>query len=201
MKRRERDFISLFNALWYRDFPVVPGHEDLGKRAVWTTHIASIIKQSADLMGLFTCFESGGRTDAVIQSANRDVWAKIEWEWMQPRNENVNEFKKLAEAKDESEVFIFIGYSNSDNHEENLQKIKVIWKKLNKPLIVFLVTFAHHGQRRHFDLLQTHYFKDGKHKMLRRQPALPWHVEGTKWAALSSSAANKNVPKMDKSDA
>lgn len=194
MKRRERDFISLFNALWYRDFPVIPGHEHLGKRAVWTTHIASIVKQSADLMGLFTCFESGGRTDAVIQDSTGNTWAKIEWEWSQPKLEKVNEIKKLAAAQSESELFVFIGYSRDDSHSENLKAIETVWKRIDKPLIVFLVTFSYHGNRRHFDRLQTHYFKSGKSRILRRQFALPWHVLGSKWAALVGSAASENVP-------
>lgn len=126
MKKRERDFVALFNALWYRDFPIIPGHEELSRRAVWTTHIASTVKQSADLMGLFTCFESGGRTDAVIQNASRVSWARIEWEWLQPKNEKVNEIQKLADAVTDADVSIFIGYSRFDHHSDNLEKIASI---------------------------------------------------------------------------
>jgi hypothetical protein len=190
MKRRERDFVALFNTLWYRDFPIGPGHEELGKRAVWTTHIASIFKQSADLMGLFTCYESRGRTDAVIQTATRAVWARIEWESLQPRSEKVNEFDKLAKAENDGGCSIFIGYSRTDLHQENVQKIESICKAINKPLIVFLVTFAYHHKRRRFDVLQTYRFEGGKLKKLRQQLALPWHVKGTKWAASVESAAN-----------
>ncbi|MEI6208866.1 MAG: hypothetical protein WCP20_18970 [Desulfuromonadales bacterium] len=187
---KRRDFVALFNALWYRDFPVTPGHEKFGKRAVWTTHIASIVKQCADLMGLYTCFESGGRTDAVIQTSSSEIWAKIEWEWSQPRSEKVNEFDKLAASANESELLIYIGYSRSEHHEENLLKISNTWTNVKTPLLVFLVTFSFHSKRRHFDLLQTHYFKDGKRKLLRRQPALPWQVIGTKWALLANSSVN-----------
>lgn len=183
MKRRERDFIALFNALWYQDFPVIPGHEDLGRRAVWTTHIASTVKKCSDLMGLFTCFESGGRTDAVVQNANREAWAKVEWEWLQPRHEKVNEIQKLAEASEQADAFIFIGYSRAEHHAENLAKIKETWGNLDKPLITILVTFSYKGSRRQFDLVQSHYIKNGRHRQTRKQPALPWQVEGTKWAA------------------
>lgn len=184
MHQQVSDFITLFNTLWYRDFPVIRGHESLGKRAVWTTHIASVVKQSADMLGFFTCFESGGRTDAVIQTGNREVWAKIEWEWMQPRHEKVNEFEKFLDAKDDSEVFIYVGYSRSDrdHHDENLQKIEELWRSVDKPLIVFLITFSYHDKRRHFHKLQTHLFEGGKRKPLRNQNALPWEVEGSKWA-------------------
>ncbi|MEM8511659.1 hypothetical protein RCH14_000950 [Massilia sp. MP_M2] len=197
MKRRERDFIALFNALWYQDFPVIPGHEDLGKRAVWTTHIASTVKQCSDLMGLFTCFESGGRTDAVIQNSNRQAWAKVEWEWYQPKQDRVNEIHKLASAHHEADAFIFIGYSSAEHHEENLAKITQTWGALNKPLIAILVTYSFHSRRRHFDHVQSHYIKNGRHVKVRRQPALPWHVKGTKWAALSGSAAVIDAPEDD----
>ena len=49
MKRSERDFIALFCASWYKDFPVASGREELGKRALWTIHIGSVVKQCADL--------------------------------------------------------------------------------------------------------------------------------------------------------
>jgi hypothetical protein len=197
MKRRELDFVSLFNALWYRDFPVIPGHEDIGKRAVWTTHIASIVKQSADFLGLFTCYETGGRTDAVIQDSSRDSWAKIEWEWSQPRFEKVNEIEKLALAQDTAEAFIFIGYSDTRYHNENLEKIEKAWANIHKPLIVFLVTFSYHGRLREFDLLQTHYLKNGKRELLRRQYAVPWMVKGSKWAALTGVMSNSEDFELD----
>jgi hypothetical protein len=79
--RRERDFISLFNALWYRDFPFVSGREPEAVRAMYTAHINSIVKSCADLMGFFTLFEQGTRTDIIIQKANKQLWAKVELEW------------------------------------------------------------------------------------------------------------------------
>lgn len=187
MKRRDRDFVALFNALWYKDFPVVPGYEDRGKRAVWTTHIASVVKQCADLMGLFTCFETGNRTDAVIQTASRTTWAKIEWEWKQPFREDVNELEKLAAAVDEGELMVFIGYSQDTRNGENMKKIASSWKDVETPLLVFLVTYTWKDSRRHFSQLETHYFRAGKHKKVREQEALPWQVEGTKWRAANNS--------------
>jgi hypothetical protein len=134
MKRRERDFVAFFNALWYRDFPVTFGHEELGRRAIWTTHIASTVKQCADLMGFFTCFESGNRTDAVIQTAERETWAKIEWEWHQPHDKvKVNEIQKLAEAANEAELLVFIGYSRDDHHSMNMDRIGRDWEKIRTP--------------------------------------------------------------------
>jgi hypothetical protein len=141
VKRRDRDFIVLFNALWYRDFPVTPIRLDINRRALWTTHIASTVKQSADLLGLFTCFETGGKTDAVIEDANGNKWAKIEWEWIQAHADGVNEIDKLAlsaeAAEASAETFIFIGYSRTDETDhavKNLEKIAQRWGEIEKPL-------------------------------------------------------------------
>lgn len=188
MKRKERDFVTLFNTLWYRDFPVTPRLEENGTRAVWTTHIASVVKQCADLMGLFTCFESGGRTDAVIQTAQRKNWAKIEWEWSQPRSDKVNEFDKLANAANEAELMAYVGYSREEHHDENLEKIASIWDGVSAPLIIFLVTFTYSQGRRHFAHLKTYYFNNSTYKLLRKQPALPWFVNGSRWQLMAEGA-------------
>ena len=197
MKRREKDFVVLYNALWYQDFPVTPDHPDFGRRAVWTTHIASTVKQCADLMGLFTCFESGGRTDAVIQTADRRPWAKIEWEWDQPASPKVNEFGKLA--NDDADVSIYIGYSrlqdgDKTTHEANLRAIDTAWKNVERPLLVFLTTFEKRGQHRDFLRLETHIFSGGEHNKLRQQEAYPWEVGGTKWQqARGEKQSNSEV--------
>lgn len=191
MNRRDRDFVALYNALWYRDFPVTPNRQDINRRALWTTHIASTVKQSADLLGLFTCFETGGKTDAVIEDATGRKWAKVEWEWIQPHSEGVNEIDKLAAAVDEADTFIFIGYSRSDNsnHSEmNIEKITETWCDIDKPLIAILVTFSRGNGRRRFQRLETHLIQRGKHKKLREQPALPWEAAGTKWAVQTEQS-------------
>lgn len=191
MNRRDRDFVALYNALWYRDFPVTPNRQDINRRALWTTHIASTVKQSADLLGLFTCFETGGKTDAVIEDATGRKWAKVEWEWIQPHSEGVNEIDKLATAVDEADTFIFIGYSRSDNsnHSEmNIAKITKTWGDIDKPLIAILVTFSRENGKRRFQRLETHLIQRGKHKKLREQPALPWEAAGTKWAVQTEQS-------------
>ena len=129
MKRRTRDFVALFNAFWYRDFPITPDRNDISRRALWTTHIASTVKMAADHLGLYTCFETGGKTDAVIQDSNRKVWAKAEWEWAQAKFETVNEIKKLADAASEADTFFFFGYSRTDDesHQSNLEAIGQQW--------------------------------------------------------------------------
>lgn len=181
MKRKERDFVAYYNAMWYQGFPISPGHEAVGRRAVWTSHIATTVKQCADLMGYYTAFETGNRTDAVIQTATGRPWAKVEWEWAQPCRPKVNELDKLAAAAKEAEVMVFIGYSHDTHHDDNLGKIQRIWKRVDTPLIVFLTTCSYHGHQRHFRELQTHYLRAGSHRVLRKQPALPWHVPDTRW--------------------
>ncbi len=184
MRRRERDFVALFNAIWYRSFPIASGHEGLGKRAVWTMHIGSVVKQCADFMGFFTCFESGGRTDAVIQKASGEVWAKFEWEWRQPYHYHVNELKKLAKAAQEAKPMVFIGYSKDEDHDENIETIRNVWRNIKTPLIVFLITYHWAGGRRCFDRLQTHYFRAGVHRKVHEQFAHPWDVKDTVWQIL-----------------
>jgi len=184
MRRRERDFVALFNALWYRGFPIASGLEALAKRADWTMHIGSVIKQCADLMGFFICFETGGRTDAVITKASGEVWAKIEWEWLQAYHSEVNEIKKLAEAATGAKRMVFIGYSKQSDHAKNITKIRKHWKNIQTPLIAFLITYRWTRGRRCFDRLETHYFRARVHRKIRDQFALPWDVKDTVWQIL-----------------
>ena len=192
MKRRARDFTSLFNVFWYRDFPVTPDRLEISRPALWTTHIASTVKLTADHLGLYTRYETGGKTDAVIEDSAGDRWAKVEWEWAQPHKESVNEIEKLASASSEAEVFIFIGYSRGDHHHENLNCISQQWAAStgNKPLLAFLVAFSWSKGRRQFETLQTHLFRGQAHQCIRQQPALPWQVKGTKWQALARGHAD-----------
>jgi hypothetical protein len=133
---------------------------------------------------LFTCFETGGKTDAVVEDAAGHKWAKIEWEWIQPHAETVNEIDKLASSADDADTFIFIGYSRSDepgHSDMNIAKIRKTWGNIDKPLIVFLITFSREHGKRRFETLETHLVQRGKHRQLRQQPALPWEAPGTKW--------------------
>ncbi|PWC98823.1 hypothetical protein [Pseudomonas amygdali] len=181
MDYRVNDFITLFNAFWYRDFPVSLSGIDFAKRADWTTHIATSVRQVASLMGLFSCFESGGRTDAELQFANRKVWAKLEWEWEEPRDNRVGEIAKLAAAASDCDVCVYIGYSSTGHHEINLEKIRAAWHGVHKPLLVMLVTFELDGNWRCFDQLKTYSFDGHGFTLLREQPALPWSAPLSRW--------------------
>lgn len=183
MKRVTRDFITLFNKFWYRDFPLSENNKDVGSRAEWTTHIGICVRSSADLMGYFTHFEQGNRTDAVIRNNRGEDIAHIEWEWHQVFNENVNEIKKLFDSNDKAQFSVFISYSRHDHHEENLAAIKKQWGKSNAPLVVILVTFAYEKRVRWFDDIETYHLQNGSLKKIRSHPALPWDVIGSRWEA------------------
>ena len=62
------DFATLFQYFWYRDFPIDEVSTG-AKRTDWTIRIGIIVRSIADLMGLVTRFERGGRKDAVLRSA------------------------------------------------------------------------------------------------------------------------------------
>ncbi len=130
MKRDARDFVTLFNRFWYRDFPLSEHHKRSGSRAEWTTHIGICVRSSADLMGYFTHFEQGNRTDAVIKDNKQNDIFHIEWEWTQPFKENVNEVCQLYDARKETESSIFISYSQDTRHEENIKTIKKQWGRV-----------------------------------------------------------------------
>ncbi|MDP2779777.1 hypothetical protein [Devosia sp.] len=186
MEARINDFTTLFNMLWYRDFPVVLGSIEFAKRADWTTHIASTVRQVASISGLFSCFESGGRTDAELQFADRSVWAKLEWEWDEPRQDNVREITKLAGAAYACEFCVYIGYSQTKYLDDNLAKIVAEWAGVPKPLLVILVTFDLEGEWRYFDRLQTYRIDTIGAELVRDQPALPWCVPNSRWQSLGS---------------
>jgi hypothetical protein len=181
--RRERDFISLFNALWYRDFPFVSGREPEAVRAMYTAHINSIVKSCADLMGFFTLFEQGTRTDIIIQKANKQLWAKVELEWMQPIREKFNEIEKLSVAaeKNEADIFILITYSDRNLLNDNLSAIERGWPHKAKRLVVFLIVFDQKGDKRQLRTLNTYRVISRNSNRVRWQHALPWEVPGTRW--------------------
>lgn len=182
-----KNFIPLFNAFWYRDFPLVGQHKTEGSRAEWTTHIGICVRACADALGYFTHFEQGNRTDAVVRdNRGRDI-AHIEWEWSQPYRESVNEIDKLYETRKSAEVSIFISYSLRSKHAENVKAIEKGWRRASEKLIVFLITYEHGREEgwkdsgRLFDKLETYRMREGKLTKVRTQHALPWQTVGTRW--------------------
>src|SRR5947209_12537793 len=89
------DFATIFAHMWYRDFPLQRSLREKAQRADWTTHIGIAVRSTADLLGLFTHFESGGRTDAVLRDTKGAV-AVLEWEWaaLHRGDDVITEFEK-----------------------------------------------------------------------------------------------------------
>lgn len=181
MKRVTKDFITLFNSFWYRDFPLAQNHKDTGSRAEWTTHIGICVRASADLLGFFTHFEQGNRTDAVIRNNLGEDIAHIEWEWKEPIKPGVNEIEKLKAAREDCQFSVFISYSRLDNHKKNISLIKKQWGKRNYPLVIILVTFEFKSGARRFHDLETYHYQGGRWIKPRYQPALPWKIKGSRW--------------------
>lgn len=178
---RIRDFVCVFNAFWYRDFPLSEVYKPLSNRAGWTAHIGSVVRSAADLLGLFTYFESGTRTDAIIRDNREHDIVHLEWEWLPPFSEKVNEIQKLYAEMNHAEFSVFFSYSGRTELQRNLDAISKQWRKSRQPLLVFLVTFEREKRKRWFYELETYLFQNGECRKLRSQPALPWKVPGTRW--------------------
>ena len=176
--------MTLMNTLWYRDFPLSENHKNTGTRAEWTTHIGICVRTASDLLGLFTHFEQGNRTDAVIKNNLGEDIFHIEWEWKQAINETVNEIQKLKNSRTETQVSVFFSYSCIENHQQNLNTIKRQWGKGNYPLVILLVTYEGKAKR-WFQDLETYHLHNGTMRKIRSQPALPWWVKGSRWESVS----------------
>jgi hypothetical protein len=173
VKRIQRDFVTLFNCLWYRDFPVTEEHS-MANPANWTIHIGLVVRQCATLLGARALFEQGGRTDAVIRFPEQTL-AYVEWEWKRAHTD-INEFEKLLKRADDAVFQTFIGYTRVNELQMALERIHGVWEHADKPLLVFLVTYEWHGRSRYFKELKTYEFARGRYKHVRSQPALPWLV-------------------------
>jgi hypothetical protein len=182
------DFATLFNAFWYKDFPLTPGYKTIGSRADWTIHIGICVRSCADLLGYFTYFESGGRTDAILRDNQENDVAHVEWEWWEASSHKVNEIQKLFNHNRKAAFSAFISYSEDHLLDQNLNRIGEQWRECTNPLLVFLVVFNKQGRYRMFNTLETYLVQDGTLRHLRTQPALPWEVNGTRWEAKVPSS-------------
>jgi hypothetical protein len=196
------DFATIFAHMWYRDFPLQPSFRQKAQRADWTTHIGIAVRSTADLMGLFTHFESGGRTDAVLKDNRGNAVAALEWEWSSLHRGDavVTEFPKLMAccAKEDFRGLRFaclIGYARSgigargagDYAERTatvLDSYKERWVGDLPPLLLVAIHFDTTGQRkavRDFTRVTIDVIKGGSRTPLREQTAYPWKVIGSRW--------------------
>ena len=191
------DFATIFAHMWYRDFPLQRALREKAQRADWTTHIGIAVRSTADLMGLFTCFESGVRTDAVLRDT-KGVVAALEWEWAALHSGKVNEFKKLAQLCGDSNYrclrfagLVVYGRKGGTDYstrtEKVLEQYEKEWTERLPPLLLVVIYFEGIGknerlQRRQFQDMEMYEIAGGTKKLLRRQPAFPWDVSDSRWA-------------------
>lgn len=182
MKRVERDFITLFNCLWYQDFPVAQG--DYTNPAGWTIHIGHVVKTCAKLLGARAGFEQGGRTDAVLKFADGKILSNVEWEWIEAHKGTVGEIEKLLRNHEVAAFSTFISYSSEKNLAATIDKAASQWRLASRPLIFFVVTFEKSSGNRCFRALHTYVFEHGSHRLYRSQPALPCDLMPSEYLEL-----------------
>ena len=186
------DFASLFQYFWHRDFPI--DQLAIGaKRTDWTIHIGIVVRNIADLMGLWTRFERGSRKDALLRSTTGDEIA-IEWEWKDTWKEELDKLKNhRVFSHDKStarplKYSVLITYAPTGDIVNVYKEVAGIWEKAIWPLLLILIDFERFRQyssRRKFNNMQMSIFDKRLHKELRTTPALPWEVSGTRWSKES----------------
>ena len=182
------DFATLFQYFWHRDFPIDQMATG-AKRADWTIHIGMVVRNIADLMGLVTRFERGGRKDAILRSTEGDEVA-IEWEWGGVWD---NELGKLKDHeiwnrdKDSGRLLkyaVFITYTHTRNIGNVYDHVSEKWKGAPWPLLFILIDLAESSKfssGKEFRNLHMSVFDSSGRRSLRDAPAFPWNVESTRW--------------------
>jgi len=185
------DFATLFQYSWYRDFPMDAKMATGVGRVDWTIHIGVVVRKIADLMGLVTRFERGGRKDAILRSTDGDEVA-IEWEWEGVLGERANELDKLKHHKVWSSnkgidrslkyaVLVTYTYNIDRVYEHVLKK----WKDAPCPLLLILIDVEDSKEFYtgvEFKNIQMSVFHEGKRRELRSASAFPWEVPRTRWS-------------------
>ena len=183
------DFATLFQYFWHRDFPI--DQKATGaRRADWTIHIGVVVRNIADLMGLVTRFERGGRKDAILRSTEGDEIA-IEWEWKDTWRKELNKLKNhevWSNKKDTTRPLkygVLITYAPTEDIANVYKEVAKTWEKAKWPLLFILIDFekfSKYTTRRKFKNIQMSVFNQNGRKELRVAPALPWEVTGTRWS-------------------
>ncbi len=139
---RPKDFATLFRYYWYRDFPISP--KAVGAlRTDWTRHIDIVVRNVADLMGLYTRFEAGKRSDAILRCAHGQDIIAVEWEWTGVHDKDLTE--KLRKKKG-LRYAVFVSYSDVSSDmlkpDEDRQYVEQVWKGASFPLLLILVEYS-----------------------------------------------------------
>jgi hypothetical protein len=177
------DFATLFQYCWYRDFPIDQISTG-AKRTDWTIHIGVVVRNVADLMGLATRFESGGRKDAVLRSRDGDEFA-IEWEWGGVWGNELGKLKCPRKSwRKEPRCAVLITYTHTPNIDKVYAHVAKDWEGAKWPLLLILIDVEEskkYGARKEFQNIQMSVFDSKGRRELRTAPAYPWKVNGTRW--------------------
>lgn len=182
------DFATLFQYFWYRDFPMDVKKATGAGRVDWTIHIGVVVRNIADLMGLVTRFERGGRKDAILRSTAGDEIA-IEWEWGGVWR--ANELDKLKQhevrpkGKERLKYAVLITYTHPPNIQKVYNHVMEKWEGAQWPFLLILIDLIeskkyHMGKE--FKNIQMSVFDKGERRELRSAKAFPWEVAGTRWS-------------------
>jgi len=183
------DFATLFQYFWHRDFPM----DQKGKGARpsdWTIHISAAVRNIADLVGLYTRFETGKRKDAVIRTAEHDIIA-LEWEWDGVWGDELEKLKKHEPwaknnlKKELLKYCVFITYTHTPNIGKVNEHVLKEWEGAPWPLLLILIDFEEtkeFASHREFKNIRLSVFHKGERKDIRSAPAFPWKVYGTRWS-------------------
>ena len=183
------DFATLFQYFWHRDFPM--DQRSVGaKRTDWTIHIGVVVRGIADLLGLVTRFERGGRKDAVLRSTEGDEIA-IEWEWGGVWG---NELEKLklhqtwSKDKDSERLLkyaVLITYTHTPNIEKVYEHVMKGWEGARWPLLLILIDLEESrkfSSGKEFKNISMFVFGSGGQRRLRVVPAFPWNIGCSRWS-------------------
>jgi hypothetical protein len=185
---KPEDFAALFQYFWHRDFPMHQEKATGAKRIDWTIHIGVIVRNIADLMGLVTRFERGGRKDALLRSSDGDELA-IEWEWQGVHKSELSKLKSHKGWPEGKQIkyAVLITYANVDNFEDDFESVKKYWADAEWPLLLILICSKKSrlfSSGRDFDVIRFYLIDSSKQIMLRESPAVPWNVGGSRWQLL-----------------
>jgi hypothetical protein len=173
--------------------------EGSGRRADATIHIGIVVRATADLMGLFSHFESGQRTDCILRNNTGAAVAGIEWEWrdvikkerVDPRVNEIQKLKALHEVSRgrDAQFAAFIGYVKTVNAETALDRICEAWRPSSLPLLLVLIHYERLPKKRRefIDMSFDRIDGQGNPRRLREQAAYPWDVKGARWELFKSA--------------
>jgi len=171
------------------------------RRIDWTIHIGIVVRTIADLMGLVTRFEYGGRTDAVLRSTEGDEIA-VEWEWGGVRgdeSENLRDHpvRNVEEGKERLFRYgVLITYTHTPSIEWAYSHVMEVWNERNGgkgarwPLLLILIDVVDSKlpMGRDFNNMNMFIFDasvaaSGQTKQpFRVAPAFPWNVTCSRWS-------------------